>query len=781
MLHRLKKKISSITILVSLVSLLVPLGPFSTAHASVTARTLDPNADFIVKAQDAVVQGFGVEKRGATPEDDDTLYDGAGYVSFFYTHDESQPEGTATFTVNVPEGGLYNLSLGYYLPTGYGNKNAGLQVNGAGSGEVTLEAPAEGNVRAEKLAGKVLLNAGNNEVTVLRGWGYYGIEYVQVVPAAPPVTSSKLEAENGIMTGSVSIDSSGTGYSGDGYASFKNDGSLTLTYHAATAGMYDIAISYSAPSGDKKTHLIIGGATSEISLPSASHFVEISGGKAMLQAGANSIVIKANWGWYHIDYVTLSAAVATDGHDVTSSLINPNATMETRALMNYLVSQYGQKIISGQQELSSVEWIYQQTGKLPAIFSTDLMDYSPSRVQYGATSNEVEKMINWFQNGGIVALCWHWNAPAGLYNEPEKEWWRGFYTDSTSFDVKYALDNPDSEDNKLLMRDIDAIAIQLKRLQDAGVPILWRPLHEAEGGWFWWGAKGPEATKQLWRLMYDRLTNYHGLNNLIWVWNSEKADWYPGNDVVDIASIDIYNPAGDYNPIIANFDNLVSLVKDKKIIGLAENGPIPDPDLLQTYGADWSFFNTWTGNFINDGVVNTTAHLNKVYNHDYIITLDELPSDLYTSFRYEAEKGELTGLVVASEPNGYSGKGYVTGFDAAGDNLHIEADVTAGDYTITIRYRTLGGDKTNNITINDDLVSEQVFEDSTQWNDAVLGPYKFQNGINTIDITNNWGWMDIDSIKLDAAAVPPVSQTSTTVSALLGTILWLLISISLHI
>lgn len=62
--------------------------------------------------------------------------------------------------------------------------------------------------------------------------------------------------------------------------------------------------------------------------------------------------------------------------------------------------------------------------------------------------------------------------------------------------------------------------MQLKRLQSKRIPILFRFLHEADGGWFWWGAQGPEAAVKLYRLGYDRLTNYHKINNIIWVWNS---------------------------------------------------------------------------------------------------------------------------------------------------------------------------------------------------------------------------------------------------------------------
>lgn len=101
-----------------------------------------------------------------------------------------------------------------------------------------------------------------------------------------------------------------------------------------------------------------------------------------------------------------------------------------------------------------------------------------------------------------------------------KEWWRGFYTDSVDFDISAALADTTNANYTLLIRDIDAIAVELKKLQAANVPVLWRPLHEAEGGWFWWGAKGPEPCKKLYKIVYDRITNYHGINNLIWICTS---------------------------------------------------------------------------------------------------------------------------------------------------------------------------------------------------------------------------------------------------------------------
>ncbi|WP_339272831.1 glycosyl hydrolase [Paenibacillus sp. FSL W8-0426] len=476
------------------------------------AEAVLPHPTQVLKVtfEDASIEGYCIKKRyGTIAKAEDKSYDGEGYLSFFFEEDPDAAvkNGSAAFSVNVPEGGLYELSLGYYIPEGNGDKATSIQVNGSGAGELTLDAPKAGTVRAEKKMTKVLLNAGSNSINIFRGWGYYGIEYIKLERIHSPAIKSKVQID---------------------------------------------------------------------------------------------------------------------------ALSNSEAMPQTRALFDFMVSQYGKKIISGQQTLEDAEWVNRQTGKYPALVSGDLMDYSPSRVENGATSNEVEEMMEWHKRGGIVSLSWHWNAPKGIGgNEPGHEWWRGFNTEFTTFDVEYALSHPQSEDYKLLIRDIDAIAVQLKRLQEHNVPVLWRPLHEAEGGWFWWGAKGPEPAKKLYRLMYERLTDHHHLNNLIWVWNSVKEEWYPGDDVVDIVSVDVYNPSGDYSPNIAKYDELLFLSNHRKLVALAENGPIPDPDLLRTYGAYWSFFNTWTGEYIRDGKTNTKAHLKKVYDHDAVITLDELPEGLY--------------------------------------------------------------------------------------------------------------------------------------------------------
>lgn len=169
---------------------------------------------------------------------------------------------------------------------------------------------------------------------------------------------------------------------------------------------------------------------------------------------------------------------------ISGYLVNKDVTSEARELMTYLAERYGLGVLSGQQDYGNLNWINENTGRKPAVIGFDLMDYSPSRTERGAISQEIRDAIAWHQQGGIVTLCWHWNAPTHLVDEPGKEWWRGFYTNATTYDLASALAHSESQEYTLLIRDIDAIALQLQELKDAGVPVLFRPLHEAEGGWF---------------------------------------------------------------------------------------------------------------------------------------------------------------------------------------------------------------------------------------------------------------------------------------------------------
>ena len=316
-----------------------------------------------------------------------------------------------------------------------------------------------------------------------------------------------------------------------------------------------------------------------------------------------------------------------DVTDISPNLVNQSSTKETKALMHFLKTSYGNYIISGQQDLSDADYLYDLTGKKPAILGLDFYDYTTaSKVGRGSISYQVEQAIEWAKQGGIVTFTWHWVAPTNMYTQPIKDWETGFYVRSTNFDISYALNNKNSREYKLLVTDIDKVADQIKRLKDNNIPILFRPLHEAEGGWFWWGSKGPEPAKELYKLIYDRLTNIHKLNNIIWIWNSSQENWYPGNEYVDIVSYDSYPKQVTHKSMIDEYRKLLSLTKSEKLIAMSENGPIPNPENLQKDQAYWSWFMTWRQEFITNGIYNNPDFLKKVYNSPYVITLDEVPN-----------------------------------------------------------------------------------------------------------------------------------------------------------
>ena len=182
------------------------------------------------------------------------------------------------------------------------------------------------------------------------------------------------------------------------------------------------------------------------------------------------------------------------------------------------------------------------------------------------------------------------------------------------------------------MADIAYIAEQLTKLKEADVPILWRPLHEAEGAWFWWGAEGPEPCKELYRLLYDQLTNVYGLDNLIWTWTGytyeTSADWYPGDDVVDLVGYDKYNAVDglpNLSSISSTFYSLVKSTNGQKMVAMTENDSIPSLENLVNDKAAWLYFCPWYMNYLTSEQNNPVDNLVEIYTSEYCITLDELP------------------------------------------------------------------------------------------------------------------------------------------------------------
>lgn len=409
----------------------------------------------------------------------------------------------------------------------------------------------------------------------------------------------RLEAEKAQLSG-CQVATTRAGYSGTGYVTGIDaaDDRIVFTFQA-TAGIYELSVGYCAPYGEKGYSIAINGAKITGVFPGPTQvWGPYAAGKIELAGGTNTITIEKGWGWYDVDYIEIFPAVIKPLLPVPPKLVDPKASPCAVKLMRYLVSQYGSKTLSGQYDQydgTEVPYIISKTGKTPAVLGGDLMDYSPERIERGADpKNHVEQMIASANQGYIVTMCWHWNAPSGLLDSVSQPWYKGFYTAATTFDVQQAIDNPTSAEYKLLLRDIDAIAEQLKKFSKAGVPVLWRPLHEAEGGWFWWGAKGPHPYIKLWKLMFNRFTGFHNLHNLIWVQNCVQPEWYPGDAYVDIVSADAY-PSDVTDPLSATWDALIKRFNGKKLLALSEFGGVPDINKMNRFGVRWSFFATWPG------------------------------------------------------------------------------------------------------------------------------------------------------------------------------------------
>jgi mannan endo-1,4-beta-mannosidase len=434
------------------------------------------------------------------------------------------------------------------------------------------------------------------------------------LPHSPLLVSphgpTHFEAESGAVSG-TRLSNAGGGFSGTGYVTgFESAGAKVTFALQATAGIYTVRIRYRSASGDKGYDLVVNGRqrSSGMFPRTGNGFVAIEAGKIELQTGLNTLSVEKGWGYYDIDSLEIAPNVLTRGGPRLPPRITADrrADARTQDLLNYLIDHYGKGTLSGQYDDADTDYIQKVSGRLPAIFGADFMDYSPSRVEHGATpAGQTERVLRRvLSQGQILTMSWHWNAPSGLLDKMltdpkgksiDARWYKGFYTNATAFDIERTLSDPASPDYALLLRDMDAIAAELKKIARAGVPLLWRPLHEAEGGWFWWGARGPEPFKKLWRLLFDRLTRTHDLHNLLWVFTAgRKSDWYPGDAYVDVVGIDAY-PADLSDPVFSDWEALESRFDGRKLVAITEFGGIPDIPKMVRYGEHWSYFVTWSG------------------------------------------------------------------------------------------------------------------------------------------------------------------------------------------
>ena len=298
--------------------------------------------------------------------------------------------------------------------------------------------------------------------------------------------------------------------------------------------------------------------------------------------------------------------------------------MERVCILNFLEETAGRKIITGQHTqtnpMEEIDYIREVTGAEPLLRGVELLSYSPN-INYEDSDEDcltevyenrgtVETALDWAKNtNGIVTLTFHWFSPIGGRD-------KSFYSKNTDFDAeKILMENTPERD--AFYRDMDVIAEQLRKFQEADVPVLWRPFHEAEGDWFWWGAKGPGVASKLYCMMFEYYTNVLHLDNLLWVWNCPIKEAYPGDAYVDVISVDIYLEKYEKTDYYKEYKNLVNQTSSNKVAALAEIGYLPDIALLEQSHVPWAYYMTWSKGFCIGEQYNRKAALYNMYQSEY--------------------------------------------------------------------------------------------------------------------------------------------------------------------
>ena len=363
--------------------------------------------------------------------------------------------------------------------------------------------------------------------------------------------------------------------------------------------------------------------------------------------------------------------------------VNPDATPEAVKLFNFIQDIQGNYTLSGMHNFLNNGSTYSDdlaaiTGKMPVVWGTDFSfcvqgdnalryqhcgpanlpaiswkEYNHQRDSVKAAGGEgrlpmfagppafldltldearslaMEEIKARHADGHIITLMWHGCYPTdgdccdgssiwAMENRPSPEEWDELVT-------------PGTELNEAWKRSADKIAGYLKQLQDAHIPVLWRPYHEMNGVWFWWcNQKGEEGFRRLWILMYEYFTEEHQLNNLIWVWNTNAprdipgdeawpyADFFPGIEYVDILAADVYH--NDYRQ--SHHDDLLELAEGKPI-ALGEVGNLPTTEILASQ-RDWTWFMPWGWILF---VASGEEEIRELYLSPQVLTLDEVSRD----------------------------------------------------------------------------------------------------------------------------------------------------------
>lgn len=339
-------------------------------------------------------------------------------------------------------------------------------------------------------------------------------------------------------------------------------------------------------------------------------------------------IVAAMWHW-NVPKKAVGEASSTqiwEGETVMPGDWSGNVQMtDDAAKAVFADAQVGQVIrVAVKDVAAGAQGSFKNSGWSEIASGTDYFDISGDY-----TLVITEDVLKSLQEGGLIIGGHDYTAVAvylennGTALDPNKDY--AFYKADTEFDAANATVEGTWE-NKVFTEDLKNAAAYLKLLRDADIPVLWRPFHEAAGGWFWWG-KDAASFKSLWIAMFNYFKT-EGLDNLIWVWTTEgnDADWYPGDQYVDIVGRDIYNKetadcVSEYTSIAGNYGN--------KIVSLSECGTVGLISEQWASGARWSWFMPWYDGTNEDG--SPVVHADEAWwkdamSQEFVVSREELPS-----------------------------------------------------------------------------------------------------------------------------------------------------------
>ena len=501
------------------------------------------------------------------------------------------------------------------------------------------------------------------------------------------------EAED--LTGATVVEDAD--YSSGKYAKPADASGVTFTVKVEETAVYDITTKVLIKQYDWITSKItVNGVDvgSMLTTPRNCDSSYVVSASAKMKTGENTITVGNQA--IGVDYITVERHPDPE-FKINAAPVTPNASESARKVYSFLRENFGKKTISGMMISDQnfnynygdmkiippggctpadsckytdeqVSWkgqtdiaeFYKRSGHYPAIGGFDMLFAAGGHHEEGwfkgYTENNILMTEELWELGGIPTYTWHWKVgedtvfytqgtPAGFNNPGCTEGVMGTSGTNTCFNYtkafkgdKCAEINETSQEYKDIVADVDIVSGYFKQLQDKGIAVVWRPLHEASGGWFWWGVGSAECYVQLYRLVFKRMVETNKLNNLIWVWNINtdpafgydysalNAAWYPGDEYVDIVAVDIYDPLNDHNSAANYYNKIVSDVGTSKMIALSENGAIPDIDSIAEDKAYWSYWmtwsQTWSGNFLEK---TPTDMWKRNLDDERIIALDNMP------------------------------------------------------------------------------------------------------------------------------------------------------------